>query len=129
MPRMKYKKTSEQAVTGVQINLETEGLCYIKWGGEQRCKSGDWLINNAGECYTVEEESFAKTYSEVSPGRYVKTGTVWAEQSKEDGSVKTKEGTSKFLAGDYIVSNNEDGTDAYTVPKKNFEKWYTLDKT
>ena len=124
MARMKYQKSHTQILTAVQINLQTSGLCYIKWGGEQHCKSGDWLVNNDGECYTVEQESFAKTYSEVSPGRYIKSAPVWAEQSKQDGTVKTKEGVSQFKAGDYIVSNNEDGTDAYTVPKATFEEKY-----
>jgi len=126
MTRMKYKKNDRQIVTGVQINLQTEGIDYIKWGGPQHCSAGDWLVNNNGECYTVEQESFANTYKEVSPGRYVKSAPVWAEQAGKDGTVQTKEGVSKFQAGDYVVSNNEDGTDAYTVPKETFEAAYTL---
>ena len=126
MTRKKYQKRKVQVVTGVQINLETEGLCYVKWGGEQHCKSGDWLVNNAGECYTVEQESFANTYKEIAPGQFVKAGPVWAEEAETNGSVSTKEGVSQFQAGDYVVSNNEDGTDAYTVPKAKFEERYKL---
>jgi len=127
MARLKYTKTETQIVTGVQINLETDGVRYVKWGSNQYCKAGDWLVNNDGECYTIEKDSFAKSYKEISPGRYVKSGTVWAEQASEDGSVMTKEGISKFQAGDYIISNNEDGTDSYTIQKGKFELTYRLE--
>jgi hypothetical protein len=31
-------------------------------GAEQRCKRGDWLVDNGGEVYTVDGDSFARTY-------------------------------------------------------------------
>lgn len=126
MTRKKYTKNAEQTVTAVQITLKTEGFSYEKWGGQQQCKFGDWLVNNNGDCYTVEEDSFAKTYEMLAPGQYRKTAPVWAEQATTDGSVKTKEGETHYKAGDYLVANNEDGTDAYAISKSKFETMYQL---
>ena len=127
MKRLRYKKKSDQSVIAVQLNLETEGFSYRKWGAEQRCKQGDWLVDNNGDTYTVDETVFAKTYRMVKPGIYVKTTPVWAEVAESAGSVKTKEGESHFKLGDYLVYNNEDGTDAYCVSAEKFHTMYELD--
>ena len=124
MQYKKYKKKSPQIVTGVQLSLVTEGFDYEKWGGKQHCKAGDWLVNNDGECYTVDQESFANTYVQVAPGQFIKSTPIWATQAEESGSVRTKEGKSEYVAGDYITCNNEDGTDTYTIPKAKFETTY-----
>lgn len=121
----KYKKIDQHIVTGVQLKLEMNGFNYTKWGDVQHCKAGDWLINNDGECYTVDQDSFAKTYTEVAPGQFVKTGPIWAIKAKTDGFVKTKEGNTAYVAGDYLVSNNEDGTDTYAIAEAKFKKTYT----
>jgi hypothetical protein len=38
-------------VIAVKIDLDTDGLTYQKWGGTQRAKRGDWLVNNEGGVY------------------------------------------------------------------------------
>jgi hypothetical protein len=38
--------------------------------------------------------------------------------------VKTKEGTTHYDAGDYLVYNEPDGGDPYAVSKENFERMY-----
>ena len=76
----------------------------------------------------MDEASFAKTYRRVSPGIYVKTTPVWAEVASKPGSVATKEGESHYKAGDYLVSNNEDGTDAYCVSRAKFQSLYESDE-
>jgi hypothetical protein len=124
--RRKYKKKPTSFVAAVQLDLDTEGFIYTKWGSEQRCKRGDWLVNNDGDTYTVSEESFAKTYRFVSPGVYVKSAPIWAEVAAEAGKIKTKEGTTAYQAGDYLISNNEDGTDAYAISREKFESIYEL---
>lgn len=122
--RKKYRKKSDQHVIAVQLNLETEGFTYHKWGAEQQCKPGDWLVNNNGETYTIDKNVFTSTYREVDNGKYVKSTPIWAEKTTEDGSIQTKEGTSHYRAGDYLVSNNEDGTDAYCISADKFIKMY-----
>ena len=58
---------------------------------------------------------------------YIKTTRVWAEIATEAGSVATKEGRSQYQNGDYLVFNNEDGTDAYCIGAAKFESMYELD--
>ncbi len=106
-----------------------QGFTYQKWGGEQRCRAGDWIVYNKDQrdTYTVSNASFEKTYEEVSPGVYRKTAPVWAEVAETDGVVKTHEGQTAYKRGDYVVSNNEDGSDAYAVSCDTFEAMYELD--
>jgi len=120
----RYRKRPSQFVVAVQLAIDTPGFSYRKWGAEQRCTANDWLVENQGEVYTVDEEVFAKTYREVERGRYIKTTPVWAERATEAGAVKTKEGQSRYEKGDYLVFNNEDGTDAYCVSAAKFEAMY-----
>jgi hypothetical protein len=122
--RRKYKKKRTSFVAAVQLDLDTPGFTYNKWGGKQVCKRGDWLVDNNGDKYTVSQDSFAKTYEFVSTGVYVKSAPVWAEVAAKAGKVKTKEGETAYEAGDYIVFNNEDGTDAYAMSAEKFESMY-----
>jgi len=124
--RRKYRKKPTSFVTAVQIDLDTEGFVYNKWGGKQICKRGDWLVDNNGDKYTVSQRSFLKTYQQISPGVYVKQAPVWAEVAERPGKVKTNEGETAYEVGDYLVYNNEDGTDTYAVGAEKFESMYEL---
>lgn len=123
--RRQFRKAASQFVIAVQLELQTLGFFYLKWGGQQTCKPGDWIVNNAGDIYTVDRESFAAKYREgPTPGVYIKTGTVWAEVATTNGSIPTKEGATEYSAGDYLVSNNQDGTDAYAIAADVFRSMY-----
>ena len=121
-----YRKKADQFVVAVRLDLETAGFTYRKWGSEQCCKPGDWLVDNQGDIYTVDHAVFSKTYRRTGPGTYVKTTPVWAERATRAGSVATKEGQSHYNTGDYLVYNNEDGTDAYCIAAAKFEAMYEL---
>jgi len=125
--RHRYVKKADQFVVAVRLDLDTDGFIYRKWDAEQRCKRGDWLVDNDGDVYTIDAEVFANTYRRVDPGKYVKTKAIWAEVATESGRVMTKEGSSAYQAGDFLVSNNEDGTDAYCISRDKFELMYELD--
>jgi hypothetical protein len=125
--RRRYNRRAEFIVVAVQLDLDTAGFTYKKWGAEQRCKPGDWIIDNRGDIYTVDREVFEKTYREVEPGRYVKLATIWAEVADRSGMIETKEGVSYYKEGDYLVSNNENGTDAYCLSAEKFESMYELE--
>lgn len=127
MTRRRYTKKPDQFVIAVQLKLDTDGFSYRKWGADQRCKQGDWLVDNNGDVYSVDQAVFAKTYRQLRPGAYVKTTPIWAEKAATRGSVKTKEGESFYQAGDYLVYNNEDGTDAYCIGADKFESMYEPD--
>jgi hypothetical protein len=126
-PRRRYVRRPDRPVAAVRLSLETDGLVYRKWGGEQRAKPGDWIVDNDGDVYSVDAESFARTYREVATGAYVKTTPVWAELAQSAGSLATKEGVTHYQAGDYVVSNDSDGSDAYAVDAAKFEALYALD--
>ena len=120
----KYLKKTASQVVAVQLDLETDGLTYQKWGGTQSCKAGDWLVNNDGDVYTVDRETFACTYSAVSPGIYEKVAPVWAKVAEQPGQIATKEGVTHYQAGAYLVYNDPDGKDGYAVDAETFEKMY-----
>jgi hypothetical protein len=125
--RLRYVRQPDRPVAAVRLALDTDGLVYRKWGGEQRAKAGDWIVDNDGDVYTVDAEVFARTYRQTSIGAYVKSTPVWAERASHGGSVQTKEGVTNYEAGDYLVSNNADGSDAYAVTQAKFESLYELD--
>lgn len=122
--RRRYRKREKQTVVAVQLDLETDGFTYRKWGDEQRCKAGDWLVDNDGDVYTVDRQTFSRTYHAVGRGQYEKVGVVYAEQTEEPGTISTKEGTTAYEAGDYLVFNEPDGRDGYAVSAARFEEMY-----
>ena len=126
-PRRRFRRRPDQAVAAVRIDLDTEGLRYRKWGHEQFAKRGDWLVDNGGDVYTVDAESFARTYTAIGRGAYVKTAPVWAERAAQAGSIATQEGRTAYDAGDWLVSNREDGSDAYAVSAARFDQLYEAD--
>lgn len=125
--RRRYRRRPDRPVAAVRLLLDTSGFIYRKWGAEQHCKAGDWLVDNDGDVYTVDAESFEDTYRAVGVGAYVKTTPVWAERADTAGSVDTKEGRTNYEVGDYVVSNAEDGTDSYAIRAGKFEAMYEVD--
>jgi hypothetical protein len=120
----KYLKKTVSHVAAVQLDLDTGGFTYRKWGGTQTCKAGDWVVNNDGDVYTVDRDTFARTYRAVSPGLYEKVAPVWAGIAEHPGQITTKEGVTHYNAGAYLVYNEADGKDGYAVEAGTFEKMY-----
>ena len=76
----------------------------------------------------MDADSFAATYRPTGRGTYVKDTPIWAERAEAAGSVQTKEGRTHYGAGDYVVSNHEDGSDAYAIGAEKFEAMYVADE-
>ena len=125
--RRRYVRRPDRPITAVRLPADSDGLVYRKWGGEQRAKPGDWIVDNDGDVYTVDADVFARTYRKVTNGAYVKTAPVWAERAATAGSVTTKEGSTQYQPGDYLVSNSSDGSDEYAMTAEKFEDLYTVD--
>lgn len=121
-----YQKKTSQPVQAVQLKLDMSGFSYKKWQAVQHCKAGDWLVDNAGDVYTVEQSVFESTYQQIQPGNYIKITPVWAEQATVDGTIDTLEGSTHYEVGDYLVFNNPDQTDGYAVAKEKFETMYQI---
>ncbi len=123
--RQKYLKRVEESLVAIQLDLDTAGFTYRKWGDEQTCKPGDWIVNNGGDVYTVSNDAFTQRYQAVSPGLYRRCVPVWAEVADCDGEVDTHEGKTRYLAGDYLVYVGEDELeDGYAVERSQFEAMY-----
>ncbi len=125
--RQRYRRKPDQAVTAIRLSLSFDGFTYQKWDAAQRAQVDDWLVDNAGDVYTVAADTFARTYREISPGRWVKTTPLWAELATQAGSVATKEGRTHYGAGDWLVSNGADGSDAYAISADKFMQLYEPD--
>jgi len=123
----RYVRRSDRPVAAVRLALDTDGFVYRKWGGEQRAKPGDWIVDNNGDVHTVDADVFARTYRQTATGAYMKITPVWAQRVTHAGSVKTKEGSTQYRPGDYLVSNNRDGSDEYAMTSEKFEDLYTID--
>ena len=119
-----YRRKERTFVTAVCLDLDAGGFTYLKWGGTQRCKRGDWLVDNQGDVYTIDGKTFERTYQIVSPGLYEKIAPVWAEVAAEPGTIQTKEGSTAYLAGDYLVFNAPDRTDGYAMKAETFRQLY-----
>ncbi len=125
--RQRYRRKPDQAVTAVCLALQFSGFSYQKWGDTQQARTGDWLVDNNGDVYTVAADTFQRTYRQTSPGRWVKSTPIWAEQATQAGAVATQEGRTHYGAGDWLVSNKEDGSDAYAISAAKFLQMYELD--
>jgi hypothetical protein len=60
----------------------------------------------------------------VSPGLYEKIAPIWAEVAAEPGTIQTKEGSTEYAAGDYLVFNASDRTDGYAMKAETFLQLY-----
>jgi hypothetical protein len=124
MALQQYKHRQGSTVFAVQLALETPGFDYFKWGAQQHCKAGDWIVRNGDDTYTVDGEVFARTYQPVGPAEYRKAVTVWAECAEQPGCIETKEGVTRYRDGDYLVYNESDRRDGYAICGAHFEELY-----
>jgi hypothetical protein len=74
--RRRHIRRSDKPIIAVRLSFDTADLTYQKWGGEQRAKAGDWIVDNDGEVYTLDGEVFTRTYRQAGPGTYVKTTPI-----------------------------------------------------
>lgn len=121
-----YRRRSDTTVHAIRLNLDTTGFEYQKWDGRQRCKAGDWIVQNGDDTYTVDADVFARTYERVEGATYRKTGTVWAEPQSESGTIRSMEGSTNYGADDYVVYNDREKTDGYAIERAKFESMYEL---
>jgi hypothetical protein len=124
-----YRRRKERTrVTAVCLDLDTEGFTYRKWGGTQRCKKGDSIVNSNSDAYTIDAETFQRTYRMVCPGLYEKIGSVWAEMASEGDAIQTKEGSTAYRKGDFLVFNDPAGKDGYAMSPARFHELYESER-
>jgi hypothetical protein len=81
-------------------------------------------VQNGDDVYTVDAVVFARTYERIGAVEYRKSGTVWAEEAKNPGSIDTKKGKTHYAAGDFIVYNDRAQTDGYAITAPKFRELY-----
>ena len=114
----------DATVIAVQINLDIEGFAYVKWGAEQHCSPGDWLVDNDGDVYTISDDTFAKTYRLEGPGLYRKIAPVWARVAQGKGTIRSEEGETEYEPGDYVVFHAPDAELGWAVKPDKFHARY-----
>ena len=108
----------------MRLDLDTDGFTYRKWGGTQRCKQGDWLVNNGGDIYTIDQETFSRTYrrGRGRPVRERESGLGGA--SHVGGFDHDQRRIDRHEVGDFLVFNDPDGRDGYAVTAARFHELY-----
>jgi hypothetical protein len=119
-----YRRKAGNEVVAVRLDLETGGFTYEKWGGTQTCKQGDWIVNSGGDVYTVDREVFERTYRPMGPGLWAKQAGVWATRAESPGTILTKEGTTDYGTGDWLVFNDPEGRDGWAMSPEKFARLY-----
>jgi len=119
-----YKRKTAGTIVAIQLKFEELHFTFKKWQASQKCKSGDWLVENQGDVYTVDEEEFARTYEKVSKGIYKKTSIIWANQAQSIGHIKTIEGKTHYKNGDFLIANEKNGEYLYAISNKKFHQLY-----
>ncbi len=123
-----YRRKRRTSITAIRLELDTDGFTYRKWGGIQHCKRGDWIVRKQEDVYTIDAGTFERTYRMVSPGVYEKIAPVWAEVASRPGTIHTKEGSTAYDAGDYVVFNDPGRKDGYAMKPATFQDLYELDE-
>ena len=122
----KYVPKSNATVIAVQIDLDIEGFTYVKWGAEQRCSRGDWLVDNHGDVYTITDDTFTRTYRMERPGLYRKITPVWARVAHAKGTVLSEEGETEYEPGDYVAFHAPGAELGWAVKPAKFRERYDL---
>lgn len=107
--KIKCTKNAPEEVA-IQLQSGTTGFSYHKWVTSQSCKPGDWIVKNAFDMYTVDENSFSRSYRAASlschrifsPVRASMVGLGCTNESKE-GFTQCQAGTTVAL----MTSKNE----------------------
>jgi len=120
----RYRRKAATPVVAIQLSLDIDGMTYHKWGNRQHAKRDDWLVNREGDVYTIDQQTFARTYRAISEGLFEKVSDIWARKARQAGSVSTQEGKTAYRAGDYLVSNDPAGTDTYAISAEKFHDLY-----
>jgi hypothetical protein len=119
-----YRRRHHTRVIAIRLDLDFDEFSYRKWGGMQTARPGDWLVHRGDETYTIGGDVFERTYRKVDPGLYEKETPVWARIAEADGVIRTKEGDTRYAAGDVLVFNDPEGADGWAMARKTFDDLY-----
>ena len=121
----KLVKRPDQAVHARRLDLDTDGFTYRKWGGQQRCKAGDWIVSSDGDTYTLDAKTFARNYRHLKDGAYLQPHAGLG-RTGDRGRRGADEGRRHQVSG-WRLSGLEPGRRrrGYAVAKAKFERTFT----
>jgi hypothetical protein len=73
-----YRRKERTHTTADRLDLDTDGFTY------QKNRESRSVVDNHGDVYTVDVNTLAYTYSEISPGVYEKT--AYGPDRRRDGA-------------------------------------------
>jgi hypothetical protein len=124
-----YKKSGQFSY--ILCTAEEEVISIIDGQEETRnhAAPGDYILTGTrGERFVVKPEAFEKRYRITAPGKAEAQGRCWGnvyEGAAFDFDSPWQEGaTIHCEPGDYLVSPNEQFSEAYRVEKQIFEETY-----
>ena len=127
-----YRRREQTMVIAIPLDLEARPdaavgstlFTYTQWDARQTCKRGDWLVHRGDDVYTVDRDTFASTYTQVATGQFRKTANVWDERAGKPGKIVTKEGSTGYKTGDFLIYNQAHRQDGYAVKATKFAELY-----
>jgi hypothetical protein len=91
-------------------------------GDGMRSRSGDWLVESEADSWSISAATFARSYEPVGDGIYRRSGNVLATRLEDAFTVRSPEGGSSGVAGDWLISNDEGHV--WIVPGERFSRTY-----
>lgn len=85
--------------------------------------AGDWFVHDdTGGWRTVTDDAFRQTHEHLSGNQWRRKGVVFAYQVSTPMEIRTLEGTSTALPGDWVVTDQENRQ--WPVPNEHFQQTY-----
>ncbi len=104
--------------------LDKDAQWRTSTGSVLHAKAGDWEVTDGTRTWTVASGVFDRSYSQVAPGEYRKTGRVQARRLSEDATIPTLEGEAHAHAGDWVVRGVTG--ECWPVPDAEFSDAYEI---
>lgn len=86
--------------------LSTGGEWESSSGARMRSQSGDWLITDGQQRWSVDSTIFAATYELVEDGWFRKVAPVRARRLDHSVRIETPEGEDTLQPGDWLVTGS-----------------------
>ncbi len=83
---------------------------------------GDWKVSDAAGVRSVAADVFDRSYVQVSPGRYRRTGVFRARRVEAEETIATLEGEALAHPGDWVVEGA--AGEQWPVPAEHFAYSY-----
>lgn len=92
-------------------------------GATMQAATGDWLVEEDGESWSVRDDIFRSSYRHVTGAQWQRYGSVLARTAQPGETIETPEGPTLAADGDWVVQGGHG--DQWPVPADVFAHHYT----